>query len=88
MFCSSWDKRTYLHQTGDGVSDLVTNCQLFLCHSGTGEDLRGDINQQLLLVFGFLCLDTSLLRLDHSLLLNLFIELTFRDVGLDISRGL
>jgi hypothetical protein len=85
MFCSSWDKKTYLHQTGDGVSDLVTDCQLFLLD--TGGDLRGDINQQLLLMFRFLCLDTSLFRLDHSLFLYLFIELAFRDVGLDISRG-
>jgi hypothetical protein len=85
MFCSSWDKKTYLHQTGDGVSDLVTDCQLFLLD--TGGDLRGDINQQLLLMFRFLCLDTSLFRLDHSLFLYLFVELTFRDVGLDISRG-
>ena len=49
-------------------------------------DLRGDINQQLLLMLGFLCLDTSLFGLDHSLFLNLFIELTFRNIGLDISR--
>jgi len=38
-------------------------------------------------MFGFLGLDTSLFSLDDSLFLNLFIELAFRDIGLDISRG-
>jgi len=37
-------------------------------------------------MLGFLCLDTSLFRLDHSLLLDLFIELTFRNIRLDVSQ--
>ena len=64
----------------------MADCKLYLYSPKSEEDLRGDINQQLLLMFGFLCLDTPLFRLDDSLFLNLFIELTFRDIGLDVSR--
>ena len=64
----------------------MADCKLYLYLIETGENLRGDINQQLLLMFGFLCLDTSLFRLDDSLFLNLFIKLPFRNIGLDVSR--
>ena len=44
--------------------------------------LRSDIDQQLLLTFSFFSFYPALFRLDHPLLLSLFIELSFGDIGL------
>jgi hypothetical protein len=36
-------------------------------------------------MFSFLGFDASLLRLDYSLLLNFLVELSFGDIGLQVS---
>lgn len=48
-------------------------------------DIRGDVDQQLLLTFSFLRLNTTLFRFHNPLFLGFFIELAFGDVGLGIS---
>lgn len=46
-------------------------------------DARSDVYQKLLLTFGLFSLYSSLLGIDHALLLRLLVEFTFRDVGLE-----
>lgn len=74
-------RSTYLHQAGDRVSNLVAEPLAVIPQCSVGY-IRGDINEQLLLPLGFFCLDPTLFGFNHSLLLCLFIELAFSDVGL------
>lgn len=78
----------YLHQTRDGVSDLVTIRQYvqLACHQENRESLRGDIDQEFLLTFSFFSFDSTFLSFRHSELLRLFVQLAFSDVGLFVSN--
>lgn len=45
-------------------------------------DPRGDVNQELLLAFGFFCFYAALFGLDHTLFLSVFVDFPLRDIGL------
>lgn len=84
MICHVEKRATYLHQTGDWVSDLVpTNLSARARRNyRANENPRGDIDQQLLLTLGFLRLYTTLLSFNHALLLGILVDLALGDVCL------
>jgi hypothetical protein len=75
---SAWEKGsegrcdTHLHETADRVADLVAR----------------NVDQQLLLPLGSLCLCLPLLGVDHSLALQFLVKLAFGQIDLLLAAAL